>query len=139
MGSTTSQATATQKDVAEGGAAVPVAAASAPKTTALVPTWTVMATDGGTWEGERRSRIVAATRQSMPRNGTRYAHPGTPSAAPASADVTTATPVTPRASPAHCVRVTRVPRRGPASAPVTRGCVLSMRAVVPVETPSWMA
>ncbi len=137
--STTSHTTAVQKEPSAGGVRPPVAAARAVNTRALVTAWTVIDTIGRTSVRERRSRNVAATRLSMPRKGTRYAHHATPVAAPASAAVTTATPATPRPSPSHWARDTATPSSGPASAPATRGCVPSMRAVVPLETPSSIA
>lgn len=67
----TSQATAVQKEASAGGVTEPVAAARTVNTTALVAQWTVRATEGATSVRVRRSRNVAATSESMPRNGTR--------------------------------------------------------------------
>ncbi len=101
--------------------------------------WTVSDTEGATRARDRLSRNVAATRDSMPSSGTAYAHQGTPAPAAASASVTTATPASPRPRPTHCRPETYWPSSGPARAPATRGCTPSIRAVVPLETPSWMA
>ncbi|MGX1117774.1 hypothetical protein RKD37_003137 [Streptomyces ambofaciens] len=88
----------------------------------------------------RLSRKVAATSDSMPRNGTPYAHQATPApAAAASARVTVTTPDSPSHSPSHCLRETYCRSSGPASAPATRGWTPSIRAVVPLETPSSIA
>ncbi|RAJ85233.1 hypothetical protein K377_03714 [Streptomyces sp. PsTaAH-137] len=135
----TSQARESQKDGAAGGVACPVTTARSVKTTALVAQCTPSPTIGSTRVVERLSTKVAATSDIMPRKGIPYAHGGTPVTAVASAVVTTRTPARPRQSPAHWRAVTYWRSSGPARAPATRGWVPSMRAVVPLETPSWMA
>jgi hypothetical protein len=67
---TTSQVTAAQKPASAGGSAAPVLTANTVNSTALVAQWMVIATPGATGAGERLSRNVAATSDSMPSNGT---------------------------------------------------------------------
>ncbi|GAA4519659.1 hypothetical protein GCM10023191_095490 [Actinoallomurus oryzae] len=62
---------AIQNGSSAGGFATPALMASAVKTTALVTQCAVIATTGSTRAWERLSRNVAATSESMPRNGMR--------------------------------------------------------------------
>src|SRR5690606_32572692 len=122
---------ATQNRADAGGTTSPATTATAVKTTAEVAQWTARVCRAGALVGARRSRNVAATRQSIPAGGTAYAHGGAPApGAVASTRQTSATPVSPIPRPAHWRPVTATPRSGPARAATTSGCNPSMRAVV---------
>ncbi|GLY81737.1 hypothetical protein Airi01_100040 [Actinoallomurus iriomotensis] len=71
MDRATSQVIASQNGGSAGGRATPALRASAVKMTALVRQCAVIATTGVTRVRERPSRNVAATSESMPRNGMR--------------------------------------------------------------------
>lgn len=69
--STINQPIATQNCAEIGGMALPVARARTVKITAEVTQWIASARSGDGRVGARRSRKVAATRHSIPVNGTR--------------------------------------------------------------------